>query len=384
MTLGRSLAFNRLLVKRALLILLVLTAAGACAPDKEGPITAVVIGIEAGEGFALRERTINTIESVADGRGGTAELIKEAKLTQDPNEEVDLLAIEFTGGEPVKILFYEDGDVVVPADYDSLVLLSFYSHLEDAVDYFRQTLGIPVDTPGFLPITTEVAPELGFLEDLVLSDNAAYLPTEHVFFVLPAFFFEDYIPLGANDGVVTHEAGHALFHLVLNGTNRLPQEYADEWSEVTLRYMSSMNEGLADVFAVMRIQDPNFIEPSIPGIEEERDASMHRVYTAEIRDNITQQLEGFSPYDLGAVLASAMWRIADDPVNGVGPDRAAQIAVNALEAMKVDATYQAGNVTIATYLNLVVAAATPGEEPFVCTVLQDQFALITGELTACP
>lgn len=380
-------------MKRLVMALSVVAALG-CAPDSDGPIDALVLGLEIGEGFALRQRTLDTIDSVAEARGGVTELIKEARLTQDPDEEVELLALSFTGGAPVTLLHkVNDAGVVIPVDYDSLVLLSYYSHVEDSADYF-QGLGLNVD--AFTPITTHVSPELGFVTDFSFTDNAAYLPTEHVFFVLEAFLFRENVPLGANDGVVSHEFSHAVFHYTLNRDNpnpRIPKEFDEGlgWAPQAQRWLSSLNEGLADVFGLMRTQEPDFIALSIPAIEDDRDPRVHRTFDQEMLDRIEidpdpedENAVAFSPYDMGAVLASAVWKIADDPANGLGYDRTAQIAFDALDAMRNDAIYQAGNVRASTYLNLFVQAGTGAEETWICTVFNDQFSLISAELSACP
>lgn len=380
-------------MNRVCVFVLVATLLAACAPDSKGPIDSVVLGLEAGQGFALHTRTLDTIDSVAQGRGGVTKLVKEARLTQDPDEEVEVLALSFQGGESVKILHDVQDGVVVPADYDSLVLLSYYSHLEDSADFFA---GLGMNVDAILPITSHVAPELGFVSDISFTDNAAYLPTEHVFFVLEAFLFRDNVPLGANDGVITHEFSHAVFHYTLNKDNpnpRLPKEFDESlgWPDATRRWLSSLNEGLADVFALMRTTEPDFIAISIPAIEDDRDPRVVRDFTQEMLDNIEiDPVEGeedetpFSPYDMGAVLASAMWRIADDPNNGLGYPRTAQIAYDALDALRNDNTYTGGNFRASGYFNLVVQAATPAEEAWICQVFNDQFSLISAELTQCP
>src|SRR5690349_6809608 len=94
--------------------------------DKGGPLDIYVITYDtSSHAFELQAKRVETIDSVAKCAGGTTTLIKEpvVRATDDGD-------IEFTGGDPPNILYTEADGAIVPEDWDSLTLLSYYHHLE--------------------------------------------------------------------------------------------------------------------------------------------------------------------------------------------------------------------------------------------------------------
>src|SRR5262249_45213393 len=150
------------------------------------------------------------------------------------------------------------------------------------------------------------------------------------------------------------------------------------WPDAAVNYLRSLNEGLADVHAVMRTGRPNFILPSLPIIGSDRDVSIQRSYTDDLRSQAEQlSYNGYNPYPLGTVVASAMNEIAGTFERA----RVAQLSIGAVRAMQ--ATY-GPRFRISDFLNLVVMQASAAEQPVVCGVFTQRFALVRTEITACP
>lgn len=344
---------------------------GGC-QDVSGPVDVWVVAYDPSvHEIRLSAERIDTIDSVAEGRGGTTRLLKEPVIAVDGDGNPI-----FKDGHPPRIMFGEDAEGrIVPQDWDSLTLLSYYHHLERAVSYF-QTLGF--DTAPMVPLPSYYRIQVGFDANVIgLTDNAAYLPTDHSFLLFESFFIDE-IPLAMNDGVVTHEFAHALFHRVMNGDERLPIEYRDEWANVAMNHLGGLHEGQADIFAAMQFDEPDFFRFSFPGYDA-RDMSVDRVLTNEefaaLQDPAPEiDLE---VHDLGAFIAAAVWEISERLGSRT---RTAELTLAAEIALAPDLD---ANFRITDFFTRFADACTAAEKIEACAVFCERFPPMRPEMPAC-
>lgn len=115
----------------------------------------------------------------------------------------------------------------------------------------------------------------------------------------------------ANAGVVAHELSHGVKQRLVQ-TERGALVYAD-WPTAAVDSYRSDDEGLADFFAAVATQDPNFIGPSIPERDLDRHVSRTRYFTVELADDIEKKsINDYDPYPLGSALAAWLWTSVDD------------------------------------------------------------------------
>lgn len=186
-------------------------------------------------------------------------------------------------GAPLRLRFTVADDVAVPADEQTLVLWSFYHHLGAA----RGALGrLGHDLRGLYPFDGIAVSPVVASFDATGGENAAYAATFHRFVVLPEATRE--VPLTANVGVVRHELAHAWFA---------------SFGGFPGRELRGVNEGFADIVAILSLDDPYPIAASFP--LPERDAA-----TALVRyDEAMARLD--DPYALGMCFAGFAWAIRE-------------------------------------------------------------------------
>ena len=207
-------------------------------------------------------------------------------------------------------------DVAVPLDEDGLLLYSFYANLA-AVRAAVEAQGVDVE-PVF-PMAGAWNPAVSPLFELAPADNAAYATGANVFMLLPDGGDRD-VPLLANEGVIFHEFGHAVFHLLTSGSPESPPLVHDAASEA-FYWQSSLHEGFADTLATLLLDDPAFIDVSIPLPERHVDDD-HAVADSDMlpatRADSGALLD--DPYPLGTVYASFAWdlRVASDADTALG------------------------------------------------------------------
>ncbi len=343
-----------------------LAAAAGC--DADGPVEIYVLSYDNdADEMRLAARTVETIESVSEVRGAVTRLVKEPSIAAEDG------SIRLDGGEPATALFTERSDgALVPEDWDSLLLLSYYHHLEASVAYF-ESLG--VDTAEIVPLPSYYRLEYGLEQSIVgLVDNAAYVPSLHAFFLFDPFFL-DQVPLAANDGVVTHELGHAVFHRILNGDERESVEYRENWPPEAVAHLGGLHEGQSDVFAAMQFDEPDFFRFSVPQRFNDRDMEEVRTLTPAL---VSALGDGSAePHQVGAVIASAIWRVSET----VGRDRAAEMTLAAEEAI---ASQDLGpDFRISDFLVRFVEEGDAGEQAAACEAFCDQFDAIQEEIDPC-
>ena len=337
--------------------------------DASGPVDVYVVTFDAAsKDFVLRAERIETIDSVARAEGSTTRILKEPVVRVQENGDV-----EFDGGRPPNILYSEADGNIVPEDWDSLTLLSYYHHLERAVEWYRDVLG-HAEVEEIVPLPSYYRIEYGIDQNVIgATDNAAYAPTAHSFLLYDAFFFQE-LPLAMNDGVVTHELGHAVFHRIMNGDERLPVEYREGWSPSAVAHMGAVHEGQSDVFAAMMLDEPDFLAFSLPADVADRDLSVERRLTEAQLHNLN--IGTAEPHEVGAVIASAIWAFSETS----GRQRAAELTLAAETALAPDLN---GAFHLGDFLGRFADAGTPAEHDAACTVLCDRFDAIEDRIPTC-
>lgn len=295
-------------------LLLVVSLASCGSPDGDGHQRYHVLDYDGDEDrYELVESTIDTLQDARAVDGEIVELRGGGKIviaTGEPETPSEFEASLTIDGASTPRVSYELSDGLVTAwDYDSLLMLTLYHHFERAAFYFEE-IGVDHSLVGKLPVY--YAPRLEFLIPFnLLTDNAAYAFTLDAF-LLPRQFFLTGLPFAANRGIIVHEYSHAVFNRLVHGDARAPAYLLEPWPDPAINRMRALDEGVADIFGALAVGDPNFISPSIA--EEEfdidRDLSVERHYTAELRDKVEQEaFAQFNPYELGTVIASTVWSL---------------------------------------------------------------------------
>lgn len=236
---------------------------------------------------------------VVDGRAGAYDLV-EADIPElsDPRRMhgdlgdgsvggyIDLETLEYIGGGPLDVRFTTADGVGIPHTDDGLVLWTYYHTLS----VFRGELeGLGVDVEPVFPVPFAYQPTIGGA--VYTAMNAAYAGSGVHMFALLADTTRSDLPLAANPGVIRHEFGHALFQLIVAGSVAVPAPTDSR----------ALNEGFADMLATLSLDDPRFIELSLPQFTSRRvDEDASTTDAAPISED---------PYSRGTVYASLAWDV---------------------------------------------------------------------------
>lgn len=227
------------------------------------------------------------------------------------------LEAEYREGARMRVQAVEQDGAWVALDEDGLIAWSFYHHLAALRD---QLVEQGHDVQPLFPLRFAYQPT--FALDFLGVENAAYVAGTGSFVILPDAF--EGVPLAANAGVVRHEFGHAWFERLMTAGPAVADE---EQSAV-----GALNEGFADMVGSLLLDDPAFIDPSLP--LDERHLVPEHVATADTYPDPELTL-GYDPYTLGTVYASFLWnvRLASSPEEALAlaADAVVQYAEQAVE-----------------------------------------------------
>ena len=328
--------------------------------------------------YELVESTIETMHSRSEVRGDVAYMRGGGNIeaaTGEPTTREDFEdALRIEGARTPRANYEIVDEVVKGWDYDSFLMFTLYHHLERSADYF-ESIGLDRDVVGKMRVYYAPELRLGFIPINLLTDNAAYAFTLDAFLIPPQMLLED-LPMAANRGIIVHEYSHAVFNRLVHEDERVPDYLYEPWDNEYANQLSAIDEGIADTFAALAIQDPNFIAPSVSEdlFDIDRDLSSEREYTHEMAGSLDAPVSGFNPYELGSVIASTIWAIRDY----VGDD--AELGA-ALLATLEDFSAVEPSFSLADFFNPLHGYLPDDAQADACDVFEQRLTAIAEELT---
>jgi hypothetical protein len=371
----------------------------ACGPmEIEGPVRVAVLDLHEGsERWSIRPATLDSLESLEALHGEAATMIGGAKIVVDMDEiyadyisgrietidDIRDTVLKRKGRAP-RLQFTRtevDGEpgVLLPLDYHGLALVSAYHQLESARK-LALDLGMPARCLRAITTYYEVIFEMGSAVDReAMRTNAGFYPLLHAFILVP--YDLDALPVGMNPGVIGHEYGHGLWSCLVDDEQLGgPTLFLDAVSQ---RHLRSLDEGLADFFGGLLTGETDYIQASIPGMTG-RDMAVERLYTSAMTEE-AEQAEYHDPYAAGAVVASALWRVAETSDDAAAIGRAVLAALSALEDRIIAHVASERRLDLTDYLDLLVqaiAVEAPADRAQACAVFSHRFAA-AGSIPAC-
>jgi hypothetical protein len=281
----------------------------ACDPGTAGRYRAFV---HVGDGqYDIQPRSISALTDPyrLDGELGTGNAGGTVGIDWSTGRAI------YDEGKRLRMQYAVQSDIAEPLDMEALILFSLYGNLQDARD---QLTDLDIELGELFPLNIAISPALPdpFLGAFP-ADNEAYVPGTNTMIVLPDLTSE--LPLAANAGVVFHEFGHGLFHLLTAGDVYAERFLGlDEPAELT-DGVGSLDEGFADMLGTLLTDDPGFISRSL--FLPERDVDNPETAAIDVlvlpgAFSESGLLASYNPYPLGTVFASVTWdlRLAtDDP-----------------------------------------------------------------------
>lgn len=310
--------------------------------------------------------------SVANVRGGgTLTTAASVPTTEQEWEE----ALTISGDNTPSVEYEVEDGVVVPWDFDSLMMLTLYHHLERTAEYF-ESVGVAHDTVRKLKVYYFTRLQLVFipLPIPLLTDNAAYIMTLDAFFIPPRLVLKD-VPLFANRGVVAHEYSHAVFNRLVHQDRRVPRYFLDGWPTAAVNELRSLDEGVADLFAALSVGDPDFISPSVSQelFAIDRDVSVPRYYDAQLATAVDgDNTADYDPYALGSVVASTIWALS----SFADEHTVATAVVQALEGI----AGPTADFRLAQFFDRLVEALPPDAQTASCRLFKERLEAIESNL----
>ncbi len=337
----------------------------ACAMDAD---RFVAFQIDDAGAYQVAPRAIETLQDPLRMEGELGQIKAGGVLAFSLSDS----SLEYRGGRGLEVLATVEDGVAEPADLDGLILYSFYGHLQDTRDGL---LAAGVDVAPLFPVrmaVTPAVPDIGLA--LLPVENAAYAPSANTF-VLLADLSDKSVPLAANAGVVAHEAGHGVFHLLTTGDPYAPKLFGVQ--HPGLNGVSSLDEGFSDMLGGLITGDPRFIAPSLN--LQERDLETETV-AAQVVSRPDREVQGYDPYALGVVFAATVWdiRLATDDVEGT-----LRLICDAVQAWaEVEAEAQDALVAY-RWLDQLVAVGDPEQQAAACQAIEARWADV-HTVQACP
>jgi len=360
----------------------------ACEPaeDDKGPQWVRVFTQDESGVYGLYNRELKTLESARRVKGAALKMrgggsvfieagVLDGSLTAESEEDVEDVDL-IKGSTGVWAEYFKENGVLVPADWDSLVMFSFYHNIERARAFFGD-LGVPSDALR----VTRCFYKVNFSSVLVfgrplVTDNAAYAPTADAFLLFPRHLTNGDVPMALNLGISAHEFSHAVMHRLVNGSSRVPIT-TEDWSALAANTYASVDEGLADFFAAHLTGDPNFIDVSIQdtfGLE--RDISKEKMLD-ELNSRAGDHSFGYDPYPLGTAIASFLWAITPD---GEKRDRVAKAILTTL----IDLRKSLGpDFDLIDFLQPLLENLEDELQAPACTLLEQRLGELFSEVATC-
>jgi hypothetical protein len=313
----------------------------SCAPDSKLPVKMVVLVYDYAGRYQPQTVELTTpTDLVALGGpvarivgGASFDLSAKAMAGVPANATLQqvLKAATKDEGSAVRVSYLEKDGVLVPADFHSLNIATTYYNFERAFAFFQSVGGLAVESFGtptvyyFPTLVEKTEPE---------KDNAAFASLFSGFLILPFDQFQQ-VPLAINAGVIGHEYSHSVFNYRVFSKAVTPFPFF-EWdngdfeASPGLNLLRSIDEGIADTFGTgitcskdLATCDATFFGESLPlDYAQERcldgppRCRLHCL-TSSLTDKLakldaTSFAESGYQYQVGSVLAGALWRAASD------------------------------------------------------------------------
>ncbi len=355
--------------------------------DDLGPQTVRVFTTDEAGVYGLVDRELTTLESARRMRGGAVKMrgggsvfieagLLDGSLTADSEEKIRETRL-VKGDRRVEAEYLKEEGVLVPTDWDTLVMFSFYHHIERGLGFFQE-LGVPAQalrpTRCFFKVNFTSAFVFG---QPLITDNAAYAPAADAFFLFPNQVLNSGVPLALNEGVSVHELSHAVKHRIIHGDKRLSIT-TEDWTRAAANTYASVDEGLADFFAAHHTGNPNFIEVSIDeSFELERDISEEQVFTEELLSGVDGDELIYNPYPLGTAVASWLWAITGDV------EERGLVAKGVVDALNNLRPILGPDYALTDFLNHVVLHLDVGFQAQACELLKERLGEQFVEVVTC-
>ncbi|MBI3178439.1 MAG: hypothetical protein HYZ27_02185 [Deltaproteobacteria bacterium] len=367
---------------------LVALAAACAPPDDLGPQVVTVFARDADGDYVLTDRLLATLESARHIRGGATRLrgggslvLEQAVFSDDVNArtEEELAEVDLIRDDArVEADYVREGDVLVPLDWETLLMFSFYHHMERGQTFLR-ALGVADSALPSLRAYFHVRFTSLLLWGLPLvTDNAGYTSIADAFLIFPQAVHGNGVPLATNEGVVVHELWHATKHHLVHGNRLLPRYLSEEWPNAAANSYRADDEGLADFLAAAYTGDPDFITVSVSEVSLDRDLRETRNFTPAMHAALTESITTYNPYPLGSALAAWLWAVG-------GGDQAAREAVAgaAVQAMVEVAPVYDSNYAVTVLIDAIVQRLEVTLAARACALLDARLTGAFRDVPAC-
>jgi hypothetical protein len=282
------------------------------------------------------------------------------------------------GGVSLEVEYSREGGHLVALDHDGLVAVSAYHHLTRANAYFAG-LGFRSELGPLAGLVQPLADYGGGVGPFEFHDNASYVPSVRAFLLLEEEWL-DYVPLAANEGVMTHEHAHAVFDEIAGGPE-------PGWDRPSQNLWRSINEGLADVHAVALTGNPAYGKASAGRFVAGRDVSTDALSLSLTDELLATALEDtYNPYPIGTVFAAVFWDYRAALVElGRDPAEASrQMGALALRGL-MSLERRPDGFGLSELAVVVAEQAVAGpEREAICAALGVRVDPVMSEVSACP
>lgn len=283
--------------------MLLLTLIACASTDTPGSLLVVD---RLGEGYGVVPRSLPELQDPRTMEGTLGRGFRGGFFRIQLSQAATEVSITYVEGGTFDVHYVIDEGVGVPLDEDGLVLWTYYHTMASVRGELTER---GYDVSPIFPINFAYQPVFSF-QDFTSGENAAYVAGGvHMFMLLPDML-DSVIPLAANPGVIRHEFGHAFFQLLTVGdVHAVPEVDPDEDPNIALA-VSALNEGFADMVATLTLDDPAFMEMSLPDMGE-RDVRGDAAASASLYPDAADGALAYDPYALGTVYASFAWDLRE-------------------------------------------------------------------------
>lgn len=196
--------------------------------------------------YRLQEVRLVTLSSPFEMKGSAAEVYSELGF-RGPGLE----------GHPARPRLTEVDGVYVPNDPQSALVVAVYAHFE-----FLQKMEVDLQLPTRMSWPRQVSVGMPMVKSNGQREfnNARYFMDEDIVAVSP--YNGEGLPLALNAGILAHEHFHAIFERLFMPAFE-SVEVAAESSQRRQLIVRAWNEGLADFYAFVYTQNPDYMGDSV-------------------------------------------------------------------------------------------------------------------------